>query len=453
MLYSAAPPARPFPEDKPTLLISWWITVFCATFIVLRVTGRLIRVEKLFREDTIAAAALFPLFVRMGLAHVVLLYGTNNVDLSGIDGIAFSERELRNRVIGSRIVLLARIFDAATLWTLKAATLEFFRRLKGITREKNSARAMMIMRGILVATFIIVVISTLAECQPFSHYWQVSPDPGGKCRQGYANLLTMAACNILTDVLLVLYPIPIIILSRIPWRRKAFLISLFCLGLVTVIISIYRLPQIINENGYQSTRSMWASIEILVATLAANILALASFVRDLGVKKAKFKFDPMSSGKSERHIHKPKQDVWHGRDLESPPAPLGNATNCETNKLVFFKHAHSQSIKSNGERGSTSAGDGERGPSPSQSLDSLIPREQQLPSTQVTKTTEIEVTVEDVGTLHREQSVGKTHGFAATNISGGLARTVVASNRGQGRGSTMVLKDMDDLPRAPPKDG
>ncbi|KAK3943409.1 hypothetical protein QBC46DRAFT_282102 [Diplogelasinospora grovesii] len=447
-LYSPAPPARPFSEDKPTLLVCWWITAFCATFILLRVTGRLVRVERLFREDTIAAAALFPLFVRMALVHVVLLYGTNNVDLSGIDGIAFSEGELQRRSIGSRLVLLSRIFDAATLWTLKAATLEFFRRLKGITQEKSSARAIMVMRGTLVVTFLAVVISTLAECQPFTHYWQVSPDPGAKCRQGYANLLTMAVCNILTDVLLVLYPIPIIVLSRIPAHRKAFLIGLFCLGLVTVIISIYRLPKIIIEDGYQGTRSMWASVELLVATVAANTLALASFVRDLGVKKAKFKFDPVSSGRSERHVHKPVHGAWHGRGLESPAVPLGNAANCETsNNHRFF--SISQPKKSVDMRDSDSAG--ERGPSPTRSLDSLIPRGHQPPSTtQVTKTTEIQVTVEDIGRLNRELSVGRTQGFAtpdSTGIQAGPARTVVASNRRQGRGSTTVLKDMEVLPK------
>jgi hypothetical protein len=366
------------------------------------------------------------------------------VDLNGINGIAFSAGELQRRSIGSRLVLLSRIFDAATLWTLKAATLEFFRRLKGITREKSSARAMMVMRGTLLVTFLAVVISTLAECQPFTHYWQVSPDPGGKCRQGYANLLTMAVCNILTDVLLVLYPIPIIVLSRIPTMRKAFLVGLFSLGLVTVIISIYRLPQIFLEDGYQGTRSMWASVEILVATLAANTLALASFVRDLGVKKAKFKFDPVSSGKSERH--KAVHDVWHGRGLENPSVSLGNAANCESNKRGFF--GISQSKKSVEMRDDKSSGD--RGPSPSQSLDSLIPRGQISSTSQVTKTTEIQVTVEDVSGLNRELSVGRTHGHLGpdpNNIHAGPPRTLTASDRGQGRGSTMVLKDMDVLPR------
>jgi hypothetical protein len=472
-LYTAAPSARPWGEDKPTLLVCWWLTLFCATFILLRVSGRLVRVERLFREDTIAAAALFPLFVRMGLVHAVLLYGTNNVDLGGIDGIAFSERELHRRSIGSRLVLLSRIFDAATyvspctalrsrdadnictrLWTLKAATLEFFRRLKGITREKSSARAMMAMRGILVVTFLAVVISTLAECQPVSHYWQVSPDPGAKCRQGYANLLTMAVCSAVTDVLLVVYPIPIIVLSRIPMHRKISLIGLFCLGLVTVLISIYRVPRIIEEGGYQSTRSMWASVEILVATVAANTLALASFVRDLGVKKAKFKFDPVSSGRSGRHVPKPLavvHDAWHGRGLESPAMTVGNGADSEAGngRRNFF--AKPVSNKSVDLRYSESAG--ERAPSPSRSLDSLIPRggqQQTVSSTQVTKTTEIQMTVETIGSLDRQLSVGRLHGYLTADATAGHAgppRTVVASDRGQGRGSTKVLKDMDVLPR------
>lgn len=118
-LYSTAPPTRPFSDDKPTLLVCWWITAFCATFILLRVTGRLVRVEKLFREDSIAAAALIPLFVRMGLVHVILLYGTNNVAL---DGLAFSEVELARRSTGSRLVLLSRIFDAATYVSLRTSS-------------------------------------------------------------------------------------------------------------------------------------------------------------------------------------------------------------------------------------------------------------------------------------------------------------------------------------------
>ncbi|KAK4244555.1 hypothetical protein C7999DRAFT_35070, partial [Corynascus novoguineensis] len=110
-LYSAPPPLRPFSEDKPTLLVCWWITMFCAVIIALRVVGRFIRTEKLFREDKTAALALVPLFLRMGFVHVILIYGTNNAQLQGA---GLSDEQLHKRSIASGLVLLSRAFYAAT---------------------------------------------------------------------------------------------------------------------------------------------------------------------------------------------------------------------------------------------------------------------------------------------------------------------------------------------------
>jgi hypothetical protein len=106
-LYSSAPPARPFSDDKPTLLTSWWITIFCAVIIILRLIGRYVRVERLFGEDKIAALVLIPLFLRMGFVHPILRYGTNNVLLD--DGLRLTDIEIAHRAIGSRLVLVSRV--------------------------------------------------------------------------------------------------------------------------------------------------------------------------------------------------------------------------------------------------------------------------------------------------------------------------------------------------------
>ena len=110
-LYSEAPPLRPFKDDKPTLLVCWWITLFCTIIILLRVGGRFVRSERLFREDRVAALALIPLYLRMGCVHVILIYGTNNAQL---EGAHLSEHELHNKRIASGLVLLSRILYAAT---------------------------------------------------------------------------------------------------------------------------------------------------------------------------------------------------------------------------------------------------------------------------------------------------------------------------------------------------
>lgn len=169
-----------------------------------------------------------------------------------------------------------------------------------VTWKRSYDVSLLVIRATLVATFIAVVISDLSECQPFSHHWQVLPDPGGQCRQGYAQLLTMAVCNIVTDLLLVFVPIPVILRSQMSTKRKIQLVLLFSLSLVVVAITIYRVPQIIRSQGRQQTRSLFASIELLFATAASNALVLGSFVRDRGVKKRKFKYDSIAATSLDR---------------------------------------------------------------------------------------------------------------------------------------------------------
>jgi hypothetical protein len=109
-LYTDPPPLRTFHQDKPSLLVCWWITAFCTTIILLRVAGRFVRTERLFQEDKVAALALIPLYLRMGCIHFVLIYGTNNaLFLEELDA-----ETLRRKQIASGLVLASRIFYAAT---------------------------------------------------------------------------------------------------------------------------------------------------------------------------------------------------------------------------------------------------------------------------------------------------------------------------------------------------
>ena len=106
-LYSAPPPAPSALDDNPTLLVSWWCTLFSVTIIMFRLAGRWIRTEKLFLEDMIMAASIIPLMLRMGFAHLVLRNGTNNTILAGL-----TAQEVASREAGSKFVLAARIFYA-----------------------------------------------------------------------------------------------------------------------------------------------------------------------------------------------------------------------------------------------------------------------------------------------------------------------------------------------------
>ena len=106
-----------------------------------------------------------------------------------------------------------------SLWIAKFTISEFLKRLTSQVWKRSYELGLRFIRYFLAVTFLAVVIATLSECQPFHHYWQIVPDPGPKCRQGVAQLITMGASDIITDVLLVIFPIPIVIKSNMAFRR------------------------------------------------------------------------------------------------------------------------------------------------------------------------------------------------------------------------------------------
>lgn len=271
-------------DTNPTLIVSWWCTLFSLTIILIRMFGRWVRTERLFREDRIMFYSIIPLMIRMALVHVILIWGTNNTETEGLTDI-----EIRHREVGSRLVLAARIFYAAYIWIAKLTVLEFLKRLIGKSWAKSYEVGLRFIYGFLIVTFIGVVIGTLTECQPFPHYWQVVPDPGPKCREGLAQLIVMGACDIVTDVVLIVFPIPLVWQSSMRLSKKLSLILLFLMSTVLIAITAYRVPSTIARRSSQQYRSLLASFEILAAAGVSNAIVIGSFIRDKGVKKAKFR--------------------------------------------------------------------------------------------------------------------------------------------------------------------
>ncbi|WYZ45245.1 hypothetical protein EsH8_VIII_000561 [Colletotrichum jinshuiense] len=462
-LYTEPPELRKFSQDKPSLLVCWWITSFCTVIILLRVAGRFIRTERLFQEDKVAALALIPLWLRMACVHFILLYGTNNAQL---DGVELSLEEMDRKRIASGLVLASRIFYAATLWILKNTILEFFKRLTGVTWARSYEQTLVFIRCTLVATFIAIIISDLAECRPIHHYWQVTPDPGGQCRQGFAHLITMATCNIITDLLLVFFPIPIILRSQMNIKRKVQLTLLFSLSLSVIGVTIYRVPHVMREHGQQQLRSVLASVELLFATTAANALVLGSFVRDRGIKKQKFKYgsvaaDSMDRGSESRRptLHRhwgsdedlvrdvglgvdsdlrecaEARDEFNRDQLRYTPAPLAGPFGEELRQWQF-----PQRKRSNAERSDSS----------------LIPHDQLSSSRSNSTTTPRRVSFFDVGGLLSEDQAGGSPTLRRDSVvssvdpisSGGHGvplPTLPAASTGLRRGSTALLQDLGGL--------
>ncbi len=102
-----------------------------------------------------------------------------------------------------------------SLWILKVTILEFFKRLTGVSWERSYD-----------TTLLFIRVNPGGHVRRHRHQrpGRVQPPstttgrccltPAGSARQGYAQLLTMAVCNVVTDLLLVFFPIPIILRQR-----------------------------------------------------------------------------------------------------------------------------------------------------------------------------------------------------------------------------------------------
>ncbi|KIW10449.1 hypothetical protein PV08_11413 [Exophiala spinifera] len=340
MYHQEPPDVQSRLDMNPTLIVAWWCTLFSVTIILIRLFGRWIRTERLFREDWIMLGSMIPLMIRMGFVHVILIWGTNNTKTQGL-----TDMQIHHREVGSRLVLVARISYAAFIWIAKWTVLEFIKRLIGKSWAKTYEIGLQIIYAFLVVTYIGVVISTLSECHPFNHYWQVVPDPGPKCREGLVQLIVMGVCDMVTDVVLIAFPIPLVWQSSMRLTKKISLILLFLLSTILIAITAYRIPSTISRRSSQQYRSLLASLEILAAAGVSNAIAIGSFIRDKGVKKAKFRipsFDETSSlgrsvtrsvtrtrTRSMTHHHwGSDEDLARGVGV-SLPAPLRHGSNRE----------------------------------------------------------------------------------------------------------------------------
>ncbi|CAG8040586.1 unnamed protein product [Penicillium salamii] len=250
-----------------TLILLWVFTWVTIGLIAFRLLLRKIKGLNFVWGDYFSMAAILCALVRLALVHVVLLWGTNNMPAALRETMKFTAQEIHRRETASKFVLANRVFYNSYLWLQKLVLLDTYRRLlKNLRWEKVT---MISYTGIFAATYAVVQIVTFTECDPFNHYWIVLPDPG-ICCQAQLQLIVLGVLNIITDLMLIALPIPILVLVKRSTAEKLQLAALFAVGLFIVAITIARLPQNTKNPTAQVNRTTWASIEELAAAIVAN---------------------------------------------------------------------------------------------------------------------------------------------------------------------------------------
>ncbi len=94
----------------PTLIIHWLFSWLTVVILMTRIVWRRVSTEEFNAGDYLTMAALVCVFTRMGLIHVVLTWGTNNVSAAYRLNHAFTDEEIYQRTIGSKFTVINRFF-------------------------------------------------------------------------------------------------------------------------------------------------------------------------------------------------------------------------------------------------------------------------------------------------------------------------------------------------------
>ncbi|KAI0010719.1 hypothetical protein F4779DRAFT_576580 [Xylariaceae sp. FL0662B] len=130
---------------------------------------------------------------------------------------------------------------------------------------------------------IQILISTNVQCIPISHLWD--PTIPGKCIEYGAQAFVAYIINILTDIVILSMPIPLIRKLNVNDRKKWGLIFAFAAGGSTCIVSIVQLKYINKLSGTANgsweivPSSLLATIECMTAFIATSIAAYGPLYR------------------------------------------------------------------------------------------------------------------------------------------------------------------------------
>ncbi|EWG48943.1 hypothetical protein FVEG_16365 [Fusarium verticillioides 7600] len=97
-----------------------------------------------------------------------------------------------------------------------------------------------------IASVVLVTCWSLSQiflntfmCWPIASFWDVTIK--GTCILNKSSFYVSAAGNILTDILIMVLPIPVLRSLKLGRRQKWILMSVFCLGIFTCLISLVRI--------------------------------------------------------------------------------------------------------------------------------------------------------------------------------------------------------------------
>ncbi|KAM3415803.1 hypothetical protein BST61_g9312 [Cercospora zeina] len=252
----------------PPLIVesSIWFSIIIIVAASRFVSRWMARGPKPQADDVLMLIALC--FYIVFLATINIVANTSsNLFPEGFDISSLTEQDIRQRVRGSKLVLVLENCQNAAIWLAKVCVLILYLRLTTLRWQNIAIRVLF--GGVIVAFAVMVILYLGVWCRPFSQYWAVPPN-SSQCNAATNHLILNACLNLTSDVIMLAIGLPIFLKMQLPWRKKIPLVGIFSLGIFVILAAILNKVYSFSE-PFGSMWTYWYVRESSTALLVANL--------------------------------------------------------------------------------------------------------------------------------------------------------------------------------------
>ncbi|KAI9778390.1 MAG: hypothetical protein M1816_004112 [Peltula sp. TS41687] len=200
--------------------------------------------------------------------------------------------------------------------------------------------ALYVMAGLITTIAIGFSLGSIFYCTPTNGFWDVTID--ARCIEDSILYILHIAINVLTDLIVLLLPLPSVVKLRISKRKKWGLGILFALGGVASTATVVQLSNVTNWSRftvehvawYRPFRAIqaWTQVEINLGIICTNAPSLAGLWRVLWRKN-----------RSAASSSSPNFDFQMARREGGTPTTIGGGPSAGKRQMNFQKNEIIQS--------------------------------------------------------------------------------------------------------------
>jgi len=248
------------------VVVSISLTILAACAVAARLFTRMRIVRCTGFDDWIILVSLIFSSIFTGFAIGEMLHGIGGHDAD----VGLHEIEVQIKLLWFSVP-----FMHASMGCTKSSIILLYLRLFPIRRMRFTCRLIL---GILIVWYTWAVLSAIFTCIPVSKFW--NPTLAGHCFNFQALWFSNASINIVTDLTLIILPIPVISSLHLPRKQKVGIWLILAIGSSVFIASIIRLKSLLifsvsQDRSWDSLNpGVWSYVECNLAIFCACLPCL-----------------------------------------------------------------------------------------------------------------------------------------------------------------------------------